>query len=84
MCNGFKAMGIFMESLFYYRDCESFFLFCFFICIHARQFYASLDPDCYRNYILPRCLDCASTYSSTSASIPVKLSRRYPEYYGAT
>jgi hypothetical protein len=60
-------MGIFMEGICHYRDCESFFLFCDSICIHARQFYNSLDPNCYRIYMLLGCFDYAPTYSSTSA-----------------
>src|SRR5215831_14552300 len=60
-------MGIFMESICHYRDCESFFLFCYSICIHARQFYNSLGPNCYRIYMLLGCFDSATTYSSTSA-----------------
>jgi hypothetical protein len=63
-------MGILMESLCYYRDCKSFFLFCYFICIHARQFDTSLDYDCHRNYMLRGCFDRSSTYSSTSALMP--------------
>jgi hypothetical protein len=56
-----------MESICYYRDCESFFLFYYSICIHARQFYNSLDPNCNRICMLLGCLGCAPTYSSTSA-----------------
>jgi hypothetical protein len=54
-----------------------YFLFCYFICIHARRFYTSLDPGCYRIYMLPRCFDCASTYSSTSALILILSQMRY-------
>jgi len=66
-------MGIFMESICHYRDCESFFLFCYSICIHARQFYNSLDPNCYRIYMLLGCFDCAQTYSPTSALMPTAI-----------
>jgi hypothetical protein len=59
-----------MESICYYRDCKSFFLFCYFICIHARQFDTSLDYDCHRNYMLLGCFDRSSAYSSTSALMP--------------
>jgi hypothetical protein len=59
-----------MESICHYRDCKSFFLFCYSICIHTRQFYNSLDPNCYPIYMLLRCLDCAPTHSSTSALMP--------------
>ena len=66
-------MGIFMEGICHYRDCESFFLFCYSICIHARHFYNSLDPNCYRNYMLLGCFDCAQTYSPTSALMPTAI-----------
>jgi hypothetical protein len=69
MCNGFTAMGIFMESLCYHRDCESSSLCCYCICKRDIQFYSPLDPDCYRIYMLPGHFDRASTYSSTSALI---------------
>ena len=70
MCNGFTAMGSFMKSLCYYRDCESSSLCCYRICKRDIQFYSSLDPDCYRMYMLLGCSNCASTYSSTSALTP--------------
>jgi hypothetical protein len=67
MCNGFTAMGIFMENLCYYRDCKSSSLCCYRICKRGIQFHTYLDPDCYRICMLLGCFYCASTYSSTSA-----------------
>ena len=39
----------------------------------ARQFYNSLDPNCYRIYMLLGCFDCAQTYSPTSALMPTAI-----------
>ncbi len=48
------------------------------ICIHGRQFHPYLDPDCHRIYLLPGRFDSASTYSSTSAFMPlVQLTGKY-------